>query len=385
VRVMPVGELLFAHDREDKPPKRAHVVGIGSATRTLAALTVRRDGDRVLDLGTGCGFQALLAARQAGSVVATDLNPRAGWMTATNVTLNDVGPIDIRIGDLFEPVREEVFDLIVSNPPFVVSPDRSFYFRDASAGGDKICRDVVRGATAHLAPDGFATILVNWVVHAGEQDASAPRSWLESLPCDAWVLHHETLDPIRYADRWILPLERPGRRVEQVLERWLTYYERIGALGIASGAIILRRRDGPGWQRVDAMRYPPSGSASAQIQRVFEAQGAFAWPDDPRILAARFRLVDGHRLDQHLTYSDGRYEAHDARLVLEDGAGVIAQVPANALELVFALDGSRPLGAILADLSSLSGEDQDALTRRMLPVVRELFERGYTSLQGEMP
>src|SRR6476646_6010380 len=157
-----------AHDHE-ADVAFDHVAGISNATRTLAALTMRRTARRALDLGTGCGSQALLASRHAEHVVATDVTERALRVSRLNLQLNDVTNVELRQGSLFEPVAGERFDLIVSNPPFVVSPDTDLVFRDAGLEGDEISRLVVRGAAEHLEPGGFASMLICWA-HAAAAD-----------------------------------------------------------------------------------------------------------------------------------------------------------------------------------------------------------------------
>ena len=102
-----------------------HVLGISSASSSLAQLTVREPAGRALDLGTGCGVQSLHLADHVDEIVATDVNPRALWMTRLNFELNRVHgttSAEVRDGSLYEPVRGELFDLVVTNPPFVISP-----------------------------------------------------------------------------------------------------------------------------------------------------------------------------------------------------------------------------------------------------------------------
>src|SRR5438270_327403 len=79
--------------------------------------------DRALDVGTGSGVQALLAARHAREVVATDVNPRALAYAELNAALNGFTNLECRAGSMFEPVAGETFDLITCNAPFVVSPE----------------------------------------------------------------------------------------------------------------------------------------------------------------------------------------------------------------------------------------------------------------------
>ena len=115
----------------------------------------------VLDLGTGSGLLALLAARRASRVVATDVVEgcvRCAWR---NAILNGFEvEVDVRLGDLFAPVAGETFDLILTNPPQMPTPP------DREAGGDDAVTDnggpdgwaildrVIREAPAHLKPGG---------------------------------------------------------------------------------------------------------------------------------------------------------------------------------------------------------------------------------------
>src|SRR5262245_39419269 len=118
--------LILACDRPDPltfAVQPDHVVGVSPPGLLLAHLTVRRAVPRALDLGCGGGVQALLAARHAESVVGVDLNPRALTFARFNARLNGVRNVEWREGDLFAPVAGERFDLVVSNPPYVVSPE----------------------------------------------------------------------------------------------------------------------------------------------------------------------------------------------------------------------------------------------------------------------
>ncbi|MFN4133880.1 MAG: HemK2/MTQ2 family protein methyltransferase, partial [Candidatus Hadarchaeales archaeon] len=72
-------------------------------------------GEKVLELGTGCGMLAVLAAKAGGKVIATDINPTALECARANAAANGV-KIDFRLGDLFEPVKGELFDQILFNP-----------------------------------------------------------------------------------------------------------------------------------------------------------------------------------------------------------------------------------------------------------------------------
>ena len=123
VRLVPHGEYYVASDsgREagaDVPYD--HVPGIQAPSVTLAKLAVRRSCARAADVGTGCGIQALLLAKHADRVVATDTNPRALAFAAFNAALNGVDNVELRRGDAFAPLARERFDVVVSNPPYVI-------------------------------------------------------------------------------------------------------------------------------------------------------------------------------------------------------------------------------------------------------------------------
>ncbi len=136
VRLVPQGDLLIASDLAGEGGRADHVAGVHRPSVTLSDLTVRRPVERALDMGTGCGIQALLAAGHAERVVATDVNERALAFTALNAALNGVENVELRAGSFFEPVAGERFGLVVSNPPYVISPEASFLFRDSGLGRD---------------------------------------------------------------------------------------------------------------------------------------------------------------------------------------------------------------------------------------------------------
>jgi release factor glutamine methyltransferase len=82
-----------------------------------------RDGDVVLDLGTGAGLIGILAARRGHPVVATDVVEAWARCARANALLNGVGDrLEVRTGDLFAPVTGRSFDLIAVNPPQLPTP-----------------------------------------------------------------------------------------------------------------------------------------------------------------------------------------------------------------------------------------------------------------------
>ncbi len=73
---------------------------------------------RALEIGTGTGLIAILASRKARMVIATDINPHALDCTLKNIIVNKAYNVELRKGNLFEPVKDEIFDLILFNTPY---------------------------------------------------------------------------------------------------------------------------------------------------------------------------------------------------------------------------------------------------------------------------
>ena len=127
------------------------VAGLHPPSVTLAKLTVRREVGRALDVCTGNGIQALLASRHAETVVATDINPRALEIAGLELlSLNGNSNVELRQGSYFEPAGNERFDLITCNPPYVISPESSYVYRDSGLPGDTVSRLAVQEAARAL-------------------------------------------------------------------------------------------------------------------------------------------------------------------------------------------------------------------------------------------
>lgn len=384
-RLTPFAGLIFAHDAEKSGTMAAdHVIGIGPAAKLLHTLTVRAPAARALDVGTGCGVQALCLARHARHVVATDVNPRALWFGRCNAVLNGIQNIEWREGSLLEPIAGETFDLVVANPPFVISPDAEFVFRDAGGDGD-ICRILVSEVGQVLNPGGFAQALINWKVTPDEGWDAEPQRWTEGTGCDAWLLYHRTEDGLAYAAKWNSGLrEIDPARFAATLDRWTAYYAEHGIAGLASGAIMLRRRpSGSAWWRADQMVTGPQGDAGEQVRRVFRAQDRLRGWDDDALLTMTPRFAGAHRLDQRLRYHDGAYAVEHTQILLNDGVGVAGIVDPQALLVLLAIDGRQTLAQLLAGaVDELSAEEAAARTTAVVMTVRHLSELGIITVDG---
>jgi release factor glutamine methyltransferase len=125
----------------------------------LDACQVRADAE-VLDLGTGSGVCAIFAARHARRVVAVDINPAAVRCAVINAGLNHLEHrIEVRHGDLFGPVRDERFDLIIFNPPFLRGTPRND--RDRAWRSLDVAERFAAQLADHLKPGGSALVVLS--------------------------------------------------------------------------------------------------------------------------------------------------------------------------------------------------------------------------------
>jgi methylase of polypeptide subunit release factors len=387
VQLTPWRNLIVVHDPDPEGELwPEHVSGPTPAAETIAALLVPGNVDTALDMGTGSGLLALLLAGRARSVLATDVNAVALRYTELGAKLNELPNVEVRSGSLFEPVGDTRLDRIMSNPPFVISPDRSLVFRHSSLARDELSRRVVEGAADHLADGGVAAILCNWIVPRGTSWLDAIRPWLDSRGCDAIVLLHGVEDPISYAVRWngraqyVAPLEFP-----QILDRWLEYDRQESIEAIASGAVILRRRTGRNWTHGLELDAEPRGPGGQQLVDLFAAMDYLHGSDPGDILRGAFRLGAAHRLEQTLASREGEYVVEPATLVLDEGLGTKVTVAPELIPVVLRLDGSQVLDDIVDEVATGTGADRADLATRAVALVRGMLERGVLQPPASVP
>jgi SAM-dependent methyltransferase len=376
-------DLLIAHDpaRRGEPLMGDHVIGLGPAPRTLAALTVRSRAGRVLDLGTGSGIHALLALNHSDEVVATDINPRALAYTRFNAALNRLAMPTTRQGNLFEPLAEEAFDLIVANPPYVLSPDLSVRFRDGGMVSDELSRTVVRESARHLTDGGFASILVSWA-HGEEEAWQAPLAgWVRGLGCDALLLRFRTYDPVTYASLWIK--EEAG--FAETLDRWLAYYGGLGIRAMSSGAVILRRRSGVNWMRSAHMLSAPIQNASQHLLQIFDASDRLSRMTDTELLEQRFRPHPSHRNHRTGVSRGGSYVVQSQYLEAIGGIPIRVSLGEFGSRVLGRLDGNRSLRTLTSQLPPMRGMTAGDVARNAAQLVGQLFAFGFLEIDGSSP
>ncbi|MGO2042161.1 MAG: DUF7059 domain-containing protein [Cellulosimicrobium funkei] len=388
-----------------------HVLGAGGASLTLAQVTVRTPVGRVLDLGTGCGIQALHAARHARAVVGTDVSRRALGFAAFNAALDAAfdeasgpaagaaprgpatGRVELREGSMLEPVAGERFDLVVSNPPFVITPRAAggalpdYEYRDGGRSGDDLVRDLVTGVGAVLEPGGVAQLLGNWEHRRGVPWDERVGAWLDEAGLDGWVVQREVLDPAEYAETWIrdggTTPEREPAAWAAAYGAWLDDFAARDVEAVGFGIVTLRR---------------PLAGARPTLRRLEEHTGSVRQPLGAHLaaslaahdwLAARDdAALAGERLAVAPDVTEERFHtpgAPDPTVVLlrqGDGLGRAVRATTGLAALVGASDGELTVGQLVGAIAALFEVGAEDLAGELLPDVRGLVRDGFLAPVG---
>ncbi|MBB2986314.1 DUF7059 domain-containing protein [Terracoccus luteus] len=377
-----------------------HVLGIGGASTTLAAWTIRRPVDRALDLGTGCGVQALHLVGHARSVVATDVSERARDYALFNLALNrtesaastastastgstDPAPgVDVVLGDLLEPVAGQRFSLVVSNPPFVITPrgdDVPIYeYRDGGRSGDAVVRSLVRGLVDVLEPGGVAQLLGNWEVPAGRTWREVWQEWLDGVPLDAWVVQRETQDPAQYAELWSRDagLTADGDTDDRRYAAWLRDFASRDVESVGFGVITLQRpeSDRAPWRDLAEATGPVAAAMGPVLEAGLRARTWLAEHSEDEVLAVAWSCAPDVTEERH--HVPG---ASDPSVILvRQGGGLGRAVRLDTLAAAYlgVADGELTAGAALDAIATLVEVPSETVRAAVLPVLRGLVADG---------
>ena len=383
-----------------------HVLGIGGAGLTLAGLTPRTPVSTALDLGCGCGIQTLYLLRHAEHVVATDISERALAFTVFNAALAGVSVIDgprpgadagsagrleLRLGSLLEPVAGRRFDLIASNPPFVLTPPAVreaglplMEYRDA---GGPVLPALVAGLGEHLEPGGAAVMLGNWEHYGADSWRDAVSAWIpEGL--DAWVIEREVQDPVEYATMWLrdggLTPERHAESFDAALGAWIGDFEARGVEGIGFGYLIVHRPESPRghWRLLEEVSTSGQGVLGPHVAEVLRIRELLSGLDDDAVAALRPVLAPDVTEERH--FVPGASEPTVILLRQGGGLGRTVQASTAVAALAGVADGELSVGQIASAVASLTGVDADALRAELVEAVRRLATHGFLGLDSTL-
>lgn len=347
------------------PPE--HILGVGKASLTLAEITPRSPVETALDIGTGCGIQTLHLLSHARHVTITDISQRALDFAVFNILLNapllDVdrqnlaARVAVAHGNMLEPVAGQTFDLVVTNPPFVIAPPSAgvtHTYRETGRTGDQLVKELINTIHTVMADGGQAVMLANWEMHG-------PGEWHERLATwpvdqlDLWAIQRSSSDPAQYAEIWLRDSSEQldPAHYAQAYAHYLADFETRGVTQIGFGWLWFRHRQAtPVLRRFDYLtdhvHQPVAAAWNEAISRHDEVAGDH--PDWP--LANRHLVVP-----DWVTYETyQRFGAeHPEVLMARSGAGFGQHIRLDTATaaVLGACDGELTAGQLVAAVAGL--------------------------------
>jgi len=377
--VVPVDDLLFASDA-------FHILGTADAGKFvlpasthsanfLRYLTLRNSIDSTLDLGCGCGIHAVFAARHSMQVVASDVSPHALGYTQFNAALNGIDNIDVVEGSLFEPFAGQTFDLIVSNPPFVISPSETFEYRDNPMELDEFCKALAREAPQHLNDGGHLQMLCEWVELEDEPWQKRISDWIRG--CDAWILHTNPLTPEGYVKQRAGDIS--GDSVDTgAVDIWQQYFHQHKVRAIHPGMITMRRRDGENWLHVQNLMGDVTSAAGPAIIDGIAAVDFLEACDDDALLEATLKLADQLAAEEMRE----KEKVVGVCLRMNNGLNAVAEIDGAVAAFLNLFSGQKTVRECTTEFGEVANADPEALTQDLLNIVRVFVSRGFLVPSG---
>ena len=385
VRILPQRGMFVLSDwpRGQEKLRYDYVMGLSPSTITVANLGVRGPMGDYLDLGTGSGFLAMLAAAESERVVAIDLNERAVAMARFNMELNRLTNVECLHGDMFAPVQNRKFDSILTNPPYVISPDEKFQFMDSSLGGEEFCKQLARKAPELLNDGGWFQMTFNWTEREGVEWTDQLTTWFEGTGCDAWVLRFERDDPDSYATAWIRQsLGDDPALYEERYSVWMKYFEELDIEAVSMGFVTMRLAPkSRNWIDIEDAPGVPQGSAGEQIRRVFNSRDHLASMSDDDLMAAVPIIAPGTRLEQIWVSEEERLTQGAFRVLQTEGLPYWGQIDRPGAGALATCDGRKTLRALLNEMAAEMEVPTSEVVDRALGAIKNLLATGLLEIK----
>jgi SAM-dependent methyltransferase len=346
------------------------VLPVGGVTLELARATMpRAPVDAALDLGCGAAPISLLLARAARRVVATDVDPRALALARLNLRLAGVTNVELRQGDLFDPVRGERFDVVAAQPPFVaLRPDAArSTFAHGGARGDELPLRLLGGVTAHLAARGRAVIASDWPAFDGDPLDARVRAALGDARANAAILASPSKNLDEYctlyaaAEHSTLDAAFARAAMEQ-----RDHLDALGVRGIGFAIVVVEPAVSSPWTALVPVRHPSDAPVTGEaLDRIVSAQ-ALARADWTAIAAATLRTAPGsRRVDQPAM------GGAPASMIVQPAAGrpePPAVLDADAAPIIARIEGAATVGDASTALAcdGVSADRVEGITRLAL-------------------
>lgn len=381
----------FAHHawvRARQP--REPVMFLGADSYALARAMLRRPLRGVLDLCTGAGAHAILAAANAERAVGVDLNPRAIGFARLNALMNDAWNAVFMEGDLYGPVVGERFDLIVANPPFVPAPAQQLAWRDGGPSGADVLRRVVAALPDFLGPEGVAQIVTHVAERDGESYLERTRRWLGGANMHLHALRTGESDPLEYASSHVRPsFGEDYPRYAQRLAEWVANLRSQRFQRIVSVIFTFQWNEEaplPPWTQEDEIKPPLKPEVQSELLRLLHARRRVR--KLPSLQALERMVVsvpEDMLLIERRRPAPGGFETKDFRILFrESQLSPELDVKPLVRDLLERVDGRSTVPQVIARLAQDTGQELSVLDERCRRAFLVMHERGLVRME-ELP
>jgi SAM-dependent methyltransferase len=361
------------------PISKHLVMGIGTSSLAPANAAPRRHYRRALDLGCGGGFQAFHLAQHCDEVVALDINVRALNLGRAAAVLNRAGNIEFRHSNFFSAVEGEKFDLVVSNPPFVISPESEFHYRDGGLGADRVTETVIRGVGNYLEEGGLAVIICEWASLKDGQPHDRLKQWVADSGCDVWVYTSEQDDLVSYAMSWLRSYQAnlSAEEFHRTYDRWIDYYEGLNMSGVQTGLVVMRKRTGDNWVYIDQAAAVIRGRWGEALLQLIDIHTMLHTSTADEILDQPYQLSSAARMRHIYQQAGNRWASTEAEIFLVEPLPYSGRVDQYTAGLLARCDGTVPLRKLVADMGEIVGVSFPEIVEAAMPIIEGLMQRGY--------
>lgn len=367
-------DLIPGLDNEINAVAQDFVLGASPASATLSQMADQQPKNKVLDLGTGCGVQTLLLADFAEEIIATDVNPRALALAEITAGLSQVD-VDFRKGSLYEPVKGEKFDQIISNPPYVMAPPKlsNLTYRESGFHADDLVKKVILGAKEYLNIGGTMQVLANWAITQNESWQDRVCAWITEANCDALVVMREQLDIAEYIEIWLADAGLSGAEYCQIYRDWLAYFEETGITAVGMGWFSLRRVPTPPVITCEILPEPVIGPIAKALTNYH--LGVEMTRDLAQLWDAKLVLRD--RVRQESIGFPGMPNPEGISFKQYYGLARKIEVDTGLAAVLGACDGELTLRQILISVAEILELDLTQWAAEILPVLGKLVRQDW--------
>jgi methylase of polypeptide subunit release factors len=388
VAIYPIEELYIASDRRhgfditaEIPPADLVFSPVTRETQRFLRLMPRESCNHLLDLCTGTGIAGLIAAsKYARQVTLVDIAERSVRFALFNVALNGLRNVRVLQGDVYAPLGDERFDVVVAHPPYVPALETEFVFRDGGEDGEQVTQRMIAGLPDHLIPGGqfFCECMLT------ERDGATLEQRLRSMlgtaseDFDLVVAQGRGLDPFHFFADQAKAGYSPFERLAQLSDS----LERLGIEQLVFCSLLFQRRstDRPVITTRRLLSPLTRGADLQWVLRWMVATAGWDTTDSRRLLSSRPRTLPHTELRSRSMLHDGQWSVDECQLVTLAPFAVEASCPNWYATLLQFCDGRMTAREHLQYLRDTHAVPDAAPEDVFAVMIRQLVDAGLVEI-----